>query len=161
MAVTPASFRTNFPAFKDQAVYPDEEIQFWIALGTNLINLSRWGNLADYGLQLFVAHNLALSYMSQTASAGGQAPGQVSGPVTSASVDKVSYSRDPSSAMDPKNGHWNLTTYGLRYIRLVMMIGAGPVQVGAPFGPGTPGGPQGDGGAWPGVQNYYPFTTGG
>lgn len=155
MAVTAESFRESFPAFGDQVAYPGPEIDFWLGLGLKLMDPARWGDVIDYGLQLFVAHNLALEAMTANASGGGQAPGQVSGPVTSASVDKVSYSRDPSSAMDPKNGHWNLTTYGLRYIRLVMMMGAGPVQVGAPFGPGTPGLGQESGGAWPGPYTPY------
>jgi hypothetical protein len=121
------------------------EIQFWIDLGKKLINTCRWGDLAAYGLQLFVAHNLAL----ENARCGGAAstPGMILGPITSAAVDKVSYSRDASAAMDPKNGHWNLTTYGLRYIYLVRMVGAGPLQIGVP-----PGGSNHAGGiAWPGV----------
>lgn len=146
-SVTVASFREAFPPFKNPAAYMSPEIQFWIDLGQKLMDPVRWGDVLDYGLQLFIAHNLSLGTMSTQASGAGQAPGQVAGPVTSASVDKVSYSRDPSSAMDPKNGHWNLTTYGLRYIRLVMMFGAGPIQVGIPAGASNEYYP----GAWPGV----------
>ncbi len=124
VTVTVADFRTAFPAFKSPAQWPAEEIQFWLDLGVRLMDAYRWGDTISYGLQLFVAHNLALGFMSDQGSGGGQAPGQVVGPVSSASVDKVSYSRNASAAMDPANGHWNLTTYGLRYIRLVNMFGA-------------------------------------
>lgn len=130
MTVTVASFRLAFPEFGSATTYPDASIDFWVGLSAILLNPERWGSALDYGIQLFMAHNLALGF--NNSGGGSQAPGQITGPTTSASVDKVSYSRDPSSAMDPKNGHWNLTTYGLRYIRLVMMMGAGPIQVGAP-----------------------------
>lgn len=132
MTVTAASFRVNFSEFSDVAKYPTPEIDFWLGLGLLLLNADRWGTALDYGLQLFVAHNLSLQFDSKLAAASGQNPGKVVGNLTSGSVDKVSYTRDTSSAMDPKNGHWNLSTYGLRYIRLVMMIGAGPVYVGTP-----------------------------
>lgn len=151
--VDPASFREAFPAFADITKYPDAEVQFWINLGYQLTaNGFRWGDLQSYGVQLFVAHNLALEAMS-TGSGGGGTPGAVVGPLTSGAVDKVSYARNPTAAMDPKNGHWNLTTYGLRYIRLVNMVGAGPVQVGVPPG----GSNYNPGQAWPGV--VYPQSV--
>jgi hypothetical protein len=53
-----------------------------------------------------------------------------SGIVSSKSVDKVSVSYDTSGAMEAGAGHWNLTTYGTRYIRLVKLVGAGPLQIG-------------------------------
>lgn len=153
MTVTAASFRANFPAFASTTTFPDTEVNFWIALGVLLHDAGRWGNLLDFGIQLFVAHNLSLEAGSNAASAGGQTPGQIQGPLSSATVDKVSYSRDPGAAMDPANGHWNLTTYGLRYIRLVRMIGAGPLQVGVPLYDSS----QPDGLGWPGV--IYPVAT--
>lgn len=132
MTVTAAQFRVNFPEFSDVAKYSDPEVGFWLGLSLLLLNPDRWGNALDYGLQLFVAHNLSLQFDSKMAAASGQNPGKVVGNLTSGSVDKVSYSRDTAAVMDPKHGHWNLSTYGLRYIRLVMMMGAGPVYVGAP-----------------------------
>jgi hypothetical protein len=142
MSVTVASFRAAFPAFASTTLYTDPAIQFWIDIGTKLQNPGRWGDLFDYGIQLFVAHNLVVDYQSNKAGALGQKPGQIEGAVTSGSVDKVSYSRDTQSAMEPDAGHWNLSTYGLRYIRLLRMCGAGPLQVGVPLG--------GD------ASNYYP-----
>lgn len=134
-------FRGHFPVFVDPTCYPDTEIEFWASLAEKLHDRGRWGELLETGIELFVAHHLAV----ESASRGQQIPGQIVGPVTSASVDKVSYSRDASSATDPKNGHWNLTTYGLRWRQLARMIGAGPVMVGAPAESQTRSM------AWPGV----------
>jgi hypothetical protein len=133
MTVTVASFRAAFPEFGGPSTqtYPDPEVQFWLDLSVNLLDAGRWGALFDHGQQLFIAHNLALSFTSKAGVATGQPPGQITGAVTSASVDKVSYSRDTSSMMNDKAGHWNLTTYGLRYRQLVKMIGAGPIHIGA------------------------------
>jgi hypothetical protein len=131
MSVTVSTFRDAFPEFKDAALYTDPGIQFWLDLTTNLLDINRWGALFDAGSQLFVAHNLSLQYVANQKAAVGDNPGQIEGPVSSGSVDKVSYSRDNGAAMDPSNGHWNLSSYGLRYIQLARMIGMGPVQVGA------------------------------
>jgi hypothetical protein len=132
MTVTVASFRAAFPAFANDTTYPVPEIEFWLALALLLLNAARWSTLLDYGQQLFVAHNLSLEYNAKKAALTGQNPGVVVGAVTGGSVDKVSYQRDPGSAMDPKNGHWNLSIYGIRYIALARQIGAGPVHVGVP-----------------------------
>lgn len=150
MTITAAQFRVNFTEFSDASQYPGPELEFWLGLGLLLLSADRWGNALDYGLQLFVAHNLSLQFDSKLAASSGQNPGKVVGALTSGSVDKVSYSRDTSSVMDTKNGHWNLSTYGLRYIRLVMMMGAGPVYVGAPSSAEL----SRYYGAWPGV--FYP-----
>lgn len=149
MTVTAASFRAAFPEFANTGNYPDPQVDFWIALGVLLCG-PRWGRLLDFGIQLFVAHNLSLEFNAMKAAATNQNPGFVVGPVTGGAVDKVSYQRDPGAAMDPANGHWNLTIYGLRYIRMVRMVGAGPVQVGVPLGACSNG-------AWPGPwQSLYP-----
>ena len=134
MAVTPISFRVAFPEFASTTTYPDGEVQFWINLAALLHDAARWDTLLDYGIMLFVAHNLSLEYNAKKAAATGQNPGQVMGPLSSGTVDKVSYSRNTAQVMDPKNGHWNLSIYGLRYIQLVNMIGAGPIQVGTGAG---------------------------
>ncbi len=143
MDTTSQAFRKAFPAFMDPSCFPDHEYDWWHQLGEKLVSKCAWGELYGDGLFLFIAHNLALEFASTKAGQSGKAPGAVQGITTSASVDKVSYSRDASSAMDPAAGHWNLTIYGLRYRRLVLMIGARPLQVGphnmAPVGQYWPG----------------------
>lgn len=147
-AVTVDQFRENFPEFSSALTYPPAELNFWFGLSDKLLSANRWGDVLDFGQQLFVAHNLSLQQAAK-GGANGAAPGQIVGPVSSASVDKVSYTRDVGSVMDPANGHWNLSTYGLRYIQLVKMFGAGPVQVGVP----SPS--EWQPGAWPGPV-FYP-----
>lgn len=130
MTVTAASFRAVMTAFADQAKYPDPVVQFWLDLAYKRHNADRWGDLLDAGIQLYVAHELALDQAS-----GGTAaavPGQVTGNITSRSVGGVSYTRDISSATEPDGGYMNLTTFGLRWRNLVKMVGAGPLQVGTP-----------------------------
>lgn len=147
MTATPASFRAAFPEFSSTATYPDAQVNFWLALSGKLLNAERWDDLLDFGQQLFVAHNLTLWFNAKRAAALGQNPGAVLGTVTSGTVDGVSYTRDAASVMDPANGHWNLSSYGLRYRDLVRMIGAGPVHVGNEGGQVIVGG-------WPGVIPY-------
>lgn len=131
MTVTVATFRATFPPFASDTTYTDPSVQFWLDLSAKLLDAERWGDLYDYGQQLFIAHNLTLEFSSNANASAGQRPGQVEGAVTSASVDKVSYGRDAASIMLPDAGHWNLSTYGIRYKQLVRMVGAGPIQVGA------------------------------
>lgn len=130
MAVTPTTFRVAFPEFADAVKYPDPQVQFYIDLSGKMMNAGRWGELLDFGAQLFVAHNLALQRARiLTANAGGT-PGQAKGIQTSKSVGSVSVSYDASSVTEEGAGHWNLTIYGQQYYRLMMQIGAGPIESG-------------------------------
>lgn len=128
MAVTAASFRTDFPEFANTTDYPNTLINFYLALGPKLIDATRWGDIFDFGLSLFVAHNIVLERVAAKAVIPGGIPGLTSGPMASKQVDKVSVSYDTTAAIEPGAGHWNLTTYGQRYIRLVGQVGAGPLQ---------------------------------
>lgn len=148
---TATEFKTVFTAF---AGIPTPTVDFWISLGAKLTSLDRWGDVWSYGVMLFAAHNLGMEANAASGGAAGGA-GAIVGPLTSASVDKVSYSRDGGSAMLPDAGHWNLTTYGLRYIQLAKMFGAGPVQVGVPLGADLEAAQYA--GGWPGV--IFPQST--
>lgn len=145
MAFDPDAFRAAFPAFGDMEAFSSPEITFWGQLGLSLHNADRYGDLLTPALYLFVAHNLSVEANSKASAASGQAQGGIVGAITSASVDKVSYSRDAGSAMDPKNGHWNLSSYGLRWVQLQRLVGAGGLQIGV--GGGTP---NVSASAWPG-----------
>jgi len=129
---TVADFRGAFPAFNDAAKFPDLQIQFYLTLGVKLHNVDRWGDLLDFGVMLWTAHNVSLDYESRKQAQVGQSPGTIRGAVTGMSADGVSWQRDASGAMNPGAGHWNLTQYGVRWRDLAMMMGAGPVQVGVP-----------------------------
>lgn len=130
MAVTANGFRGHFSEFGDLLVFPDAQIEFYLGIAPNLVNSERWGSSFDLGVELFIAHNITLDARAVRDAKTGQLPGAVTGPVSGRSVDKVSVSYDTSAAAERDQGHWNLTVYGLRYIRLGRMFGAGPLQVG-------------------------------
>lgn len=150
MAVTAASFRVDFPEFKSAKLYPDSQINFWLSLAGAMLSVPRWANMLDAGTELFIAHNLSLGRRNQAESANGAPPGAQVGPLNNKSVDKASAGYDVSAGVNPDDGHWNLTNYGTRFIWLLRMVGAGPVQVGA-----AGCGPDGSiNGAWPGPWPY-------
>jgi len=151
ITVTIAQFRLDFTEFASLTKYPDAQLTFWLTLGSLLINADRWGDVVNFGVELYMAHNLALGAMAQKQGARG-IPGAASGMLNSKSVDKVSAGYDTGSVAEEFGGNWNLTTYGQRLYRLMQQFGAGPLQIGA--GPGcapvynTWPGPGGWNGGW-------------
>lgn len=129
MTVTASSFYADFPEFADVEAYPESTVSFWLALAVKLLDPCRWGDLLDVGTELFVAHNLTLDARNRKAASAGGIPGASSGVMSSKTVDKVSVSYDTAIAGVEGAGHWNLTTYGTRYIQLARMVGAGGVQL--------------------------------
>jgi hypothetical protein len=134
MAITVAAFRDDYPEFGSAVFYPDSGVAYWLRLAYLFLNAARWDTLLDLGAELFVAHNLALEKRAADEAAAGSAPGRTTGPLSSSSVANASASYDTGSAIEEGAGHWNLTVYGIRFIDLVRMMGAGPIQVGV----GTP-----------------------
>jgi|SRR5580693_5184515 len=159
MSVTPDGFRECIPAFADATVYPDEAVTFWLAIATTLLPTSRWGNTSntpistknppttrlDIGLCMFTAHQLVLEKQANEAAKRGAAPGLNKGAISSDSVGSVSRSYDTAAGLEPEAGHWNLTNYGTRFVRLANAVGAGPITVGGGIDPNPLNGP-----AWPG-----------
>jgi hypothetical protein len=155
MAVTVASFRQNYPEFASVAKYPLSGFTYYANLAGLLLNATRWGNLIDVGTELFIAHNLAIEAQAQAAAASGSPPGISAGPISAKSVDKASVNYDTNAGLEQDAGHWNLTTYGTRFIKLARMAGAGPVQIGA--NGCVP--PLSSAGAWPGPDCTPGFTN--
>lgn len=131
MTVTVAKFRADFTAFARDDSFPNSEITFWLDIAYQLLNAQRWSTLLDFGAELFVAHNLALELKTKREGENGASPGGTVGPINNKSVDKVTVGYDTASGVELEAGHWNLTIYGTRFIRMARMMGAGPVQVGA------------------------------
>lgn len=127
--ITPTQFRSDFPEFDDATRYSDTMIQMWMTVGASLVNADRWMELTNIGIELVTAHHLVLSFRDQTAAAVGGIPGVMNGPTASKSVDKVSTSYDTGAATIDGAGFWNLTSYGVRYISLAKMFGAGGLQI--------------------------------
>lgn len=128
MPVTPCSFRTHFPEFTDATAYPDGRINFWLSVGDRLLQTKRWQDMKDHGLALFTAHHLVLQARDVRAAAVGGIPGDKTGVVASKAVDKVNISYDNASTVDPRDGHWGLTSYGLQFRRLSNIAGMGGLQ---------------------------------
>ncbi|WP_175908337.1 DUF4054 domain-containing protein [Burkholderia sp. BCC1640] len=124
-----SQFRQSFPEFGDTTQYSDALIQFWMTVAVSLVNTERWGELADLGVALVTAHHLALAVKDQKVAAIGGVPGQVTGPQSSKAVDKVSASYDTAAVAIKDGGFWNATMYGVRYLSLAMMMGAGGMQL--------------------------------
>lgn len=124
-----SSFRESMPMFADTDLYPTAQFNFYLNMGKKLLPESRWDDLLDEGLTFFVAHYLTLYLRSMDAVAIGGDAGQVTGNETSKSVDSASYSVDVSSVSLIDAGHWNQTTFGIQFLQLARMIGAGGIQL--------------------------------
>ncbi|SAK33208.1 DUF4054 domain-containing protein [Burkholderia multivorans] len=124
-----SQFRQSFPEFNDTTTYPDALVQFWMTVAVSLVNAERWGELTDLGIALVTAHHLALAVNDQKMADVGGVPGQVTGPQSSKAVDKVSASYDTAAVAIKDGGFWNATMYGVRYLSLAMMMGAGGMQL--------------------------------
>jgi len=130
MTITVPQFRADYPEFSSTSVYPNAQLQYWLTLAPLLMNADRWGALMDMGTELFMAHHITLEAKAMAEAKNGGIPGITTGPVSSKSADKVSISYDVGSSIVPDAGHWNLTIYGTRFIQLLRMFGAGPIQLG-------------------------------
>ena len=128
MSVTASTFRTNFPEFANTTTFPDAMVNFWLGLAAKMHDPDRWGDSLDYGVCLFVAHNVALQSKNAKAAASGSVGGS-SGVLASKSVDKVSVSYDTGSATVAGGGAWNLTTYGVQWLQLAKLFGSGGMQL--------------------------------
>lgn len=146
MAITVAQFRIDYPEFTDTVIYTGSQVQFWLNFAYKFLDIRRWGTTLDLAAELYTAHNLVFEARAQANANAGALPGESQGMLSSKSVDKVSVSYDTSSAAQEGAGHWNLTIYGLRYIRLARMFGSGGIQLGAGASPS---------GAWPGPDTGF------
>lgn len=129
MTVTPDSFRVVYPEFADKAAYPDTWVAAQIAAAGLQVNPQAWGEMLDYGTQLVVAHQLAKGRRRQRVAGLGGVPGEVTGPVASKGVDKISKAYDTGAVSFEGAGDWNATEYGVEFYRLAQMFGAGGMQV--------------------------------
>lgn len=123
------TFRQSFPEFSDATRYPDSLVTFWLGVVTRMLNPDRWADLLDIGLSLALAHHLVLAVRDQSSAQAGKVPGTVLGMQTSKSVDTVSVSYDVSAVTNEGGGFWNMTSYGVRFLGMARLFGAGGVQL--------------------------------
>lgn len=126
---TPQTFRQLLPEFADPAAYPEPVIEFWRGLADRLLNKDRWGDLLEYGTALYIAHHLVIGRRDKQAALAGGTPGEVKGPLSSRTVDKVTNSWDAKAVARADAGFWNATSYGARFYQLAQIVGAGGMQL--------------------------------
>ncbi len=157
MSVTVPSFRGGYPEFADQTRYPNGMVAHYLAFALKMMDADRWGELIDEGTMLFTAHHCTLRRRAMDQADNGDAPGGASGPVNSRSVDKVSVGFDTGAGTIEGGAQWNLTVYGIEFLQMMKLVGAGPIQVGAEFCAD----PLGSAFAWPGPpQSLFPNGSG-
>ena len=125
MSFSVATFRVNFPEFANEVNYPDSIINFWEGIADKRLNVLKWGELLDEGLQLYTAHHLVLATMNISDVSLGGDPGKGTGVVSSQSVGGVSVSIDTGVSQEQDAGYWNETVYGKMFYRLMRTIAAG------------------------------------
>lgn len=119
-----AAFRLNFPEFGDVTKYTADMIAFWQGLGEKLLNEERWGEFYSEGLQLFVAHQIALAAKNASTSSSN-IPGTGTGILSGKSVGGVSINYDTSSVTLQDAGNYNMTQYGRQFWQLAQIVGTG------------------------------------
>lgn len=123
-----AAFRQNFPEFANASTYPDGQVNFWLGIAASMVSPTAWAELTDLGVSLYTAHNLAQAAPAAKTAGVGGAPGQSASVLSAKSVDKVSASYDTAATTLDGGGNWNATNYGVRYLQLAQMMGAGGAQ---------------------------------
>ncbi|MDX7880457.1 DUF4054 domain-containing protein [Acinetobacter nosocomialis] len=127
--ISESSFREEMPALADTTLYPSFQFNFYLNLGKKLLREDRWEDMLDYGLTLYIAHYLTLYRRTMNAASIGGDAGKIVGNETSKAVDNVSKSMDVSGVLIAEAGHWNQTTFGVQFYQLMMMAGAGGIQL--------------------------------
>lgn len=124
-----AAFRVNFPEFTDTTAYPSSTITFWATLAEKMLLLDVWGDVWTTGVQLYVAHEIVMAKQNVNTATTGGAPGQSGGIANSKTVGSATISYDATTQTEKDAGWWNRTTYGQQLYRLIMMFGAGAIQL--------------------------------
>jgi hypothetical protein len=145
--VTVAYLRASFPEFTSTTKYPDSMVNFWLEYACLFLPRHRWGRAYSIGLMLYVAHNLTLEGLAGAEGKKGAPPGMTVGPIVSKTVGELTINYDAALGMIESDGHWSMTFYGTRFVKLARQIGSGWEQIGigrAPIGsPGSVGYPMG------------------
>jgi Protein of unknown function (DUF4054) len=128
-AITVNNFRDMLPEFSDSSIYHDETIEVWLGLATSLLDPERWGTMYGMGIALMTAHEMTLDRQAQIVAQRGGVPGFGLGTVTAKSINGVSVSYNPQISTLTNGGDWNLTIYGIRFLRFARMFGSGGVQI--------------------------------
>jgi hypothetical protein len=122
-------FRTSFPEFSDTVAYPDSQIEFWAGLASQQVRPNIWGGCWFRGVSLYVAHEITISALNVKSAQAGGAPGTSGGIANTKTVGSATIGYDTTSTAEKDAGHWNMTSYGKQFIRLVRIFGAAAIQL--------------------------------
>lgn len=125
MSIVASDIRKFYRQFKDIGIFTDYVIGVFLAKASTSLDPIVWGGLLDYATQLYVAHHLTLWARNDQAAAMGGSPGEIKGPLTSRTVDKVSSSWDSRAASYEGEAFWNLTAYGVEFWSMAKNRGGG------------------------------------
>lgn len=123
------AFRAEFPEFSDVVVYPDAQITFWATIAERQVVKCVWDDMYEFGVKLYVAHEITLAAQNKKTAAVGGMPGTSGGVPNSKTVGGVSVSYDSTVTSEKDAGWWNLTNYGKQFYRLIKLFGAGCIQL--------------------------------
>lgn len=124
-----AAFRTNFPEFSDTAAYPSAQITFWSTIAEKQLPYNIWTDMWDNAVQLYTAHEIVIARQNVQAANAGGSPGQSGGIANNKTVGSVSVGFDANTQSEKNAGWWNRTTYGQQLYRLMLLFGAGCIQL--------------------------------
>jgi hypothetical protein len=122
------AFRSHFPEFTDETLYPDAQIVFWSGIGTARLNVIRWDTLLTHGIELLTAHYLVIAVRNAKSADGGNIPGGAAG-VSNKAIGGASIGYDTAATNLEDAGNFNLTTYGREFIKLARIVGIAGLQI--------------------------------
>lgn len=121
--------------------------------------------IADFAIEMWVAHQIVLEKQAMAAAAAGGDPGTKIGVISNKSVNGVSVGFDVGAitgdSAGKSAGYYNQTIYGMRFWRLARARSAGPIQIGIGRNPpffmgfnnfGFLGASNAWAGPWPGIS---------
>ena len=126
-----AQFREAFPQFT-ASLAPDTRVQFHLPGAGKLLPATRWDELLEQGLGLYVAHQLTLELEALKSQDGTGGIDAAAGPVTaetktvgsmSHAVTRAGASGQGSALVNA--GQYNNTIYGQQLWQLMQIVGAG------------------------------------
>lgn len=131
MAFDIGAFRTTFPEFGNTVTYPNAMVEFWAGLAEVQVRSCIWKpeSVRQKGISLYVAHEITIAAQNVKAGNIGGVPGISGGIANNKTVGSVTVGYDSSSTSEKDAGWWNLTNYGMQFIRLARIFGAGAIQL--------------------------------
>lgn len=129
--MTIAMFRIDLPEFSNTNDYTDGMVTYWLNAANLMVNADRFGDALNLALEQFIAHHIVMEKLAMDTAGVGGYPGLNKGTISSESPGGVNLSYDTNSVLELDAGHWNYTIYGGRFVRMMRLFGAGPIQVGA------------------------------